>query len=151
MEDLGPVSTFTTKELFAVEQIYIDWNFQTNKELCLNRHTKAGGGKVIISSRVGRNNPMYGKPKSPEFIYWQTKDMTRHNNPMWGVEKAEETLAKTRKKVFVFDAETKKLIQEFKGTVECKKTLKMSTDTLYKYIESGKPYKGKILSRFPTL
>lgn len=81
MEDLGPITDFTHAELFAVEQTYINWNFKTNGELCLNRHTIAKGGNVLISRRLGKNNPMYGKVKSPEFIAQQKRDKTGENNP----------------------------------------------------------------------
>jgi hypothetical protein len=32
----------------------------------------------------GENNPMYGKPKSPEFLAMQTRDITGPNNPQYG-------------------------------------------------------------------
>lgn len=149
MEDLGPISEFTHSELFVVEQVYIDWNFKNNKELALNRHTKAMGGKVIISSRIGVNNPMYGQPKSAEFIAWQKKDKSGENNPQFGVKKSEETLNKMRKKVYVYDSLTGIMLHEFKGTVECMTKLPIGKGSFTKYIDSDKPFKGMLLYRFP--
>jgi group I intron endonuclease len=127
----------------------IDWNFKTNKELALNRHTKAMGGKVIISCRIGKNNPMFGKTKSAEF--WQKKDKSGENNPQFGVKKSEETLNSwgVRKKVYVYDSLNEKLLIEYKGTVECIKKLSIGKSTFAKYIDSGIPFKGKLLYRFP--
>lgn len=30
---------------------------------------------------MGSKHPLYGKPKSPEFVYQQTRDKTGANNP----------------------------------------------------------------------
>lgn len=149
MEDIGLISEFTQKELFAVEQIYIDWNFKINKELALNRQPNAQGGKVIVSKRIGKNNPMYGKIKSAEFIAWQKKDKSGENNPQFGVKKSEETRTKLRKKVYVYDSFTNKLLIEFKGTLECLKQLRMGKGTFTKYIDSDIPFKGKLFYRLP--
>ena len=58
----------------------------------------------------------------------------------------EETLAKIRKQVFVYDATTKDLIKVYSGVVEAKTDLKIGYDTLKNYCKSHKPYKGMILS-----
>lgn len=150
MEDLGSTTTITKKELFALEQFYIDWNFKNNKELCLNRHPVAGGGNVLISRRVGKNNPMFGKDKSREFIFQQQRNKKGINNPQWGKIKSPETLQKLRKKVYVYDAITNELLfPPFLATVECKKKLKIGYDTLMKNIKNGTIYKGMIFSRIP--
>jgi group I intron endonuclease len=149
MEDLGLISEFTHKELFEVEQIYIDWNFKINKELALNRHPIAKGGKVIVSKRIGSNNPMFGKKKSAEFIAWQKKDKRGENNPQFGVIKSEETLTKLRKKVYVYDSFTKNLLIEYKGTVECMKKHPIGKGTFAKYIDSGISFKGQLFYRLP--
>jgi len=150
MEELGNISKYTKHELFAVEQIYIDWNFKENKELCMNRQPFAHGGKVIISKRIGKNNPMYGRTKSPEFLYWQNKDRFRENNPQWGVKKSAETLEKLRQKVYVYDSVTGVLsFPFFESKKICAKSLNIGHTTLNKYLKNGLPYKGMIFSRNP--
>jgi len=171
LEDLGSIDTVAHQNLMKSEQIFIDWNFATNGELCLNRNPIAGGpignsllgsknpffGKkhqvsslnLMSQSKKGDKNPMYGKAKSPEFLAQQQKDMRGPNNPQWGVVKSPSTILKISKKVFVYDALTGDLIHSFDKTAECKKSLKMSTDTLYKYIQNELPYKGMIFTRSP--
>ena len=89
---------------------------------------------------------MYGRPKSPEFLAQQTMDKTGANNPMFGKPKSPETLDKIRKKVFVYDADTKKLIKIYPGTVMAKKDLKMGYDTLRTLCGNQRAYKGKIFA-----
>lgn len=69
--------------------------------------------------------------------------------------------------MYVYDALTIKLIKQYNGTVAAKKDLprqrrrrsrrglrppldlKIGFDTLKKYLNSNKPYQGKIFSSFP--
>ena len=89
---------------------------------------------------------MSGKTFSPEFIYMQTLDRKGKNNPMFGITKSPETIAKLQKLVYVYEADTQKLIGVF-STVECSKHFKMGKDTLSKYLNSNISFKGKIFSR----
>lgn len=89
---------------------------------------------------------MFGKEKSPEFIQQALIDKTGVNNPMFGKKHSVQTLAKISKQVFVYDVTTKELIKVYSGVVEAKTDLKIGYDTLKKYCESHKPYKGMIFS-----
>jgi group I intron endonuclease len=100
-------------------------------------------------SKIGELNPMYGREKSPEFIEQMHKDKHGSNNPMWGKTHSEDTLNKIRKSVYVYDALTMELIKEYNSSVTAKEDLKMGYDTLKKYLNSNKPFKGKIFSSFP--
>jgi len=100
-------------------------------------------------SKIGELNPMYGKEKSPEFIEQMHKDKHGSNNPMWGKTHSEGTLNKMRKSVYVYDALIMELIKEYNSSVTAKEDLKIGYDTLKKYLNSNKPFKGKIFSSFP--
>ena len=76
----------------------------------------------------------------------QTRNKKGINNPMFGVIKSPATLAKLHKLVYVYEADTRKLIGTF-STVECSKHFKMGKDTLTKYLNKAVPFKGKIFSR----
>lgn len=100
-------------------------------------------------SKIGELNPMFGKEKSPEFIEQMYRDKSGSNNPMWGKNHSEETLNKIRKNVYVYDAISKELIKKYDSTVIAKKDLKMGYDTLKKYLNSDKSFKGIIFSSIP--
>jgi group I intron endonuclease len=100
-------------------------------------------------AKIGELNPMYGRKKSPEFIEQMYKDKHGSNNPMWGKTHSEVTLGKMRKSVYVYDALTMELIKEYKSTLLAKTDLKMGYDTLKKYLDTNKPFKGKIFSSIP--
>lgn len=100
-------------------------------------------------SKIGELNPMYGKDKSPEFLEQMYKNKQGSNNPMWGKTHSEETLDKMRKSVYVYDALTMELIKKYESTVSIKNDLRMGYDTLKKYLNSNKPFKGKIFSSIP--
>ena len=91
---------------------------------------------------------MYGKTFSPEFILMQTRDKKGINNPMFGIgigiKKSPITIANLQKLVYVYEAETLKIIGVF-STVECIKHFKMGKYTLTKYLNRKLPFKGKIL------
>ena len=92
---------------------------------------------------------MAGKVFSPEFVYNQNRDKTGKNNPMFGLKKSSATITKLTKLVYVYTADDMTYIGSY-STVECLKTFKLSSDTLYKYIwidNKGNSYKGKIFSR----
>lgn len=100
-------------------------------------------------SKIGELNPMYNKNKSPEFIEQMYKNKNGSNNPMWGKTHSKETLNKMRKGVYVYDALTMELIKEYESFLSAKKDLNMGYDTLKKYLNSNKPFKGKIFSSIP--
>ena len=102
--------------------------------------------KEFSLNRIGPLNPMFGKIKSPEFIGMQIRDKKGSKNPQFGVKKIPETIFKLTKLVYVYDFLNMNLIGVY-STVNCSKQFKMGKDTLYKYINNGLPYKGKIFSR----
>jgi len=98
-------------------------------------------------SKLGENNPMFGQLKSPEFIEQQFKDKSGGNNPMYGKKHSQETLAKIKKRIYVYDAVTKELIKIYSGTVEAKKDLRIGYDTLKRCSQTHAYYKGMIFSK----
>ncbi|MBM6387847.1 MAG: GIY-YIG nuclease family protein [Paenibacillus sp.] len=100
-------------------------------------------------SKIGELNPMYGRDKSPEFVEQMHKDKHGSNNPMWGKTHSEDTLNKMRKSVYVYDALTMELVKEYNSSMAAKEDLKWGSDTLKKYLNSNKPFKGKIFRSFP--
>ena len=82
---------------------------------------------------------MYNKEKSKEFIYMQKKDKSGPNNPQFGVIKSQETVEKLSKFIYVYKDD--EYLGKFK-TVECKTKFKIGHDTIKKYKDSNKSYKG---------
>lgn len=60
------------------------------------------------------------------------------NNPRYGVSAVNAT------PIFVYNADTNKLIANYSGMREAAKQLKMSHHTIGKYLNSGKAYKAPI-------
>lgn len=67
-------------------------------------------------------------------------------NPMFGKKHSLETLAKMRKRVYVYDANSLLLIKEFPGMKIASKSLSMSKNTILKHIRSKTKYKDMIFS-----
>lgn len=65
---------------------------------------------------------------------------------MFGNTHSPEVLAKMRKQIFVYDADTKNLIKVYPGTVIAKKDLKMGSDTLKRCCKTHEIFKGMIFS-----
>ncbi len=152
LEDLGPSKQISKKFMLEREQFYLNILFKKYPYKMLNLSPTAGttlGFKHTAIFKLNRSaslNPMFGKTFSTEFIAMQIRDKKGKNNPMFGVTKSTETIAKLQKFVYVYEADTRKLIGLF-TTVECTKHFKMGKDTLYKYLNSNIPFKGKIFSR----
>jgi group I intron endonuclease len=100
-------------------------------------------------SKIGELNPMFGKEKSIEFIEQMYRDKTGSNNPMWGKTHSEETLSKMRKAVWVYDSNSKVLIKKYDGIVQAKKDMMIGYNTIKKYLDSSKSYKGKLFRSSP--
>ena len=94
-------------------------------------------------------NPMFGKEKSPAFIEQMYKDKHGVNNPMYGKPKSEDTLAKLRKMVWVYDMEKNSKLLGVFPTVVCTKTFHIGYETLTKRLQDGKLHKGKYFSKNP--
>jgi group I intron endonuclease len=100
-------------------------------------------------SKLGELNPMFNKEKSQEFKKQMFKDKSGINNPMYGKTHSIKTLEKLRKKVYVYNTDTKQLEKVYEGIVIASKDLKIGYKTLKKYCESNKIYKNKIFSLNP--
>ena len=57
--------------------------------------------------KLGELNPMFNKEKSQKFIEQMYKDKSGINNPMYGKSHSIKTLEKLRKKVYVYNYDTK--------------------------------------------
>lgn len=151
LEDLGTLQNVSKKFILEREQFYLDILFTQYPNRKLNLSPTAGStlgykhSSEFKLNRSGSLNPMFAKPLSPEFIKMQSRDKKGINNPMFGTKKSQVTINKLQKFIYVYDTETKNLIKVL-PTVECIKHFKMGKDTLYKYLNTNTPYKGKIFS-----
>ena len=98
----------------------------------------------MSKSKLGELNPMFNKLKSKEFREQMFRDKTGANNPMYGKSKSRETLAKLSKKVYVYDGNTKELINCYDSYKEAVKDLRISYETINKYLDTYIVYKEKL-------
>lgn len=149
LEVLGNTYIAPVKELLRREQCYLDIVFSLPKIIRLNLSPTARSTlgfehkEEFKQNRIGNKNPMFGREPSKEFLYQQSRDKFGSNNPQYGVVKSQETINKLTKLVYVYDANTKKFIGRY-PTVRCKKEFNIGYDTLKKYIQNGKVYKGML-------
>jgi len=68
---------------------------------------------------------------------------------MFGKIKSDETLNKLRKKIYVYDALSKELLEISPSFILTAKNYKMGKDTLTKRLKDLKPHKNKIFSLEP--
>lgn len=118
-----PLSDKTKKklsELFSGE--LNPFSSKKHSSDCLDKMSK---------SKLGKLNPMYGKPKSKKFTKQMYKDKTGANNPM-------------SKKVYVYDANTKQLIQCYDSLASVVEDLRIFKVTINKYIDTNVEYKSKL-------
>jgi len=95
--------------------------------------------------KKGERNPMYNKIKSDAFIAQQSRDKSGENNPMFGKAKPEQTLAKLRKMVFVYDVTQDYKLLGVYPTVMCTRLFKLCNNTLRKRINNKEIHNGKYL------
>lgn len=151
LEDLGPTQQTSKKYLLEREQYYLDILFKihTNKKLNISPTASTTSGfKHNIEfklNRTGKLNPMFGKTSSLEFINIQTRDKNGINNPMYGRKKSIKTITKLQKLIYVYNADSSKLIGIY-PTVQCTKNFKTGKGSLTKYVNTNIPFKGKIFS-----
>lgn len=120
LENLGPLHNVSKKFILEREQFYLDILFTQYPDKKLNLSPTAGSTLGFKHSSDFKLN-------------------------MFGVVKSQATIAKLQKLIYVYEAETKNLIIVL-PTVECIKHFKMGKDTLYKYLNTNIPYKGRIFS-----
>jgi group I intron endonuclease len=151
LEDLGAINKISKEFVLEREQFYLNILFSKYSDKKLNLSPTAGttlGFKHSSNFKLNRSghlNPMFGKTFSPEFLNMQIKNKKGLNNPMFGIKKSKATIVKLQKLVYVYEAETLKFLGAY-PIVKCSKEFKMGKDTLTKYINTNKPFKGKIFS-----
>ena len=153
LEIVGPSNITLRATTLGREQYFLDLLFSNiPAQLVLNLSPTAGTTTnyrhtdAFKKARTGALHPLYGRPKSPEFIAIQTIDKRGKNNPQWGVVKTAETRAKLTKLVYVYDCFSGALLGQY-STVDCKTTYHMGYDTLMRCIKTGETYNGKIFTR----
>lgn len=160
LEICGDTNAVSKESYLKREQFYIDWAFQIYVDKVYNILTVAGSSlgyqhnaeSLAIMSEIKskEKNPMYGKPKSAEFMYHATKNRDGANNPMFGKTKSEETLDKTRKMIYVYDVKDNYRLLGIYPTVVCLKKYKLSSDTLTARLDQGMIHNKKyFFSREP--
>jgi group I intron endonuclease len=85
---------------------------------------------------------MFNKEKSKEFTAYMNKDRRGSNNPMFGKYKSEETLAKLRKKVYIYGS-SRQFIKCYDSVGFAIKDLRITSHTIKKYLDTDKLYKDK--------
>jgi group I intron endonuclease len=89
-------------------------------------------------NNTGQGNPMFGRAGK--------------DSPRFETTHTEESRVKMGSKfIYVFDASTNLLISKYLGMREASRELRMSDNTIRKYLSTGKPYKGLIFSKSPTI
>ncbi len=142
------------------EQFFIDWALKSYGLDVLNilhvagssldyRHTKQDLLKMS-ALKLKDKNPMFGKPKSLEFMLHATRSKEGSNNPQFGRTKTENFLAKTRKMIYVYHVTDKYKLLGVYHTVVCTRTFNISYSVLIKRVNDGLIYKDKyFFSREP--
>jgi len=162
LEVCGETGTISKDIYIAREQFFIDWALKSYGLNVLNilhvasssldyRHTKENILKMS-ALKLKDNNPMFGKPKSAEFMLHATRNKKGSNNPQFGCAKPENFLAKTRKMIYVYDVTDNYKLLGVYPTVVCSRTFNISYSVLIKSIKNGLIYKNKYLfTRKPFL
>lgn len=155
LEICGKTSTVTKDHVLDREKFYLDWALKTYGLAILNmlntpgssmgyKHTEENLLKMS-ELKKGERNPMYNKIKSDAFIAQQSRDKSGENNPMFGKANPEQTLAKLRKMVFVYDVTQDYKLLGVYPTVMCTRLFKLCNNTLRKRINNKEIHNGKYL------
>ena len=153
LEICGKTSTVTKDHILERENFYLDWALRTYGLAILNmlntpgsslgyKHTEENLSKMSELKR-GEKNPMYNRIKSDAFISQQIRDKSGINNPMFGKTKSEQTLAKLRKMIFVYDVTQNYKLLGVYPTVMCTRLFKLCNNTLKKRINNKEIHNGK--------
>lgn len=153
LEICGKTSTVTKNQILGREKFYLDWALKTYGLGILNmlnipgsslgyKHTEENLLKMS-EIKKGEMNPMYNKIKSDAFISQQIRDKSGENNPMFGITKSEQTLAKLRKMIFVYDVTQNYKLLGVYPTVMCTRLFKLCNNTLKKRVNNKEIHNGK--------
>lgn len=159
LEICGKTSTVTKDHILNREKFFLDWALKTYGLAVLNilyvpgssmgyKHTEENLLKMS-KLKKGEMNPMYNKIKSGAFIAQQIRDKSvalacaAENNPMFGKPKSEQTLAKLRKMIFVYDVTQNYKLLGVYPTVMCTRLFKLCNNTLKKRINNKEIHNGK--------
>lgn len=160
LEVCGETGTIPKDIYIEKEQFFIDWALKSYGLNVLNilhvagssldyRHTKKDLLRMS-ALRLKDNNPMFGKPKSAEFMLHATRNKKGSNNPQFGFAKTENFLAKTRKMIYVYDVTHNYKLLGVYPTMMCTRTFNISHSDLIKNVKDGLIYKNKyFFSREP--
>lgn len=155
LEICGKTSTVTKDHIKDREVFYLDWALKTYGLAILNmlnvpgssmgyKHTEENLLKMS-ELKKGERNPMHNKIKSDAFIPQQTRDKSGYNYTMFGKTKSEQTLAKLRKMIFVYDVTQNYKLLGVYPTVMCTRLFKLCNNTLRKRIDNKEIHNGKYL------
>lgn len=160
LEVCGETGTVPKDIYIEREQFFIDWALKTYGLDVLNiltvagssldyRHTKEDLSKMS-TLKLKDKNPMFGKPKSAEFMLHATRNKEGSNNPQFGCAKTDNFLAKTRKMIYVYEVKDNYKLLGVYPTVVCTRTFNISYSVLIKRVNDGLIHKDKyFFSREP--
>lgn len=153
LEICGETSTVSKDHILERETFYLDWALKTYGLAILNMLNTPGSSMgykhkeedllKMSELKKGERNPMYNKIKSDAFIAQQTRDKSGENNPMFGKTKPEQTLAKLRKMIFVYDVTQDYKLLGVYPTVMCTRLFKLCNNTLKKRVNNKEIHNGK--------
>jgi len=155
LDNCGNTSTVSKDDILEREKFYLDWALKTYGLAVLNmlnipgsslgyKHTEESLLKMS-ELKKGDKNPMFNKPKSEAFINEQVRDKSGKNNPMYGKTKSDDTLAKLKKMIFVYDVTQNYKLLGVYPTVMWARIFKLCNNTLTKRIKNKEIHKGKYL------
>nr|YP_009254051.1 hypothetical protein [Hypomyces aurantius]ANC62737.1 hypothetical protein [Hypomyces aurantius] len=156
LELLPASSNLTEEELYTLlielEQKYLDLfedkyniNPTAGKSRVGSKHSEAS--KKLMSEWRKENPSFLNKTHSLDIIEKMRMRMSGSNNPMFGKPVTEDNKKLISelfsKKVYLYDANTLKLINKYDKQMDMTKDLNISSKTIIKYKDSGKVFREK--------
>lgn len=141
--------------LIVLEQYYLDLlnpNYNINPTAGKSRvgakHSEESK-ELIKLANTGKLNPFYGKTHTEEVKTLLKERMSRSKNPMAGkpvTEIVKQAIKDAHNRpTYLYDSESKELVQFFTSRKEFIKEYKVSSKTIVKYLDSGKVWRDKYL------
>jgi group I intron endonuclease len=141
--------------LILLEQKYFDLlkpnyniNLMAGKSRLEAKHSE-NSKELIRLANLGNSNPMWGKTHSEEYKEFKRQSMLGTNNHMYGKPITEfvKQAIKNRlcQPVYLYDNETKELINMFSSRKEFIEEYNVSSKTVVKFIKSGKIWRDKYI------